>query len=126
MSEWTLKEKKSFVKNPGYRAAKDVKLAKFTFLAVEDANTAFRMYEDGKCHWLFRVPLGFVDIPRPDHKVNPYNVVYYYAFNVRKKPLDDPRVRRALGLVIEREKIVKHILRGGETAAERLVPPPSR
>lgn len=126
MSDWTLKEKKTFVKNPAYRAAKDVKLAKFVFLAVEKAETAFTLYETGACHWLFRVPLGFVDIPRPDHQVNPYNVVYYYAFNTRKKPLDDPRVRRALGLVIEREKIVKHILRGGETAAERLVPPTSR
>ena len=126
MADWTLKEKKTFVKNPSYRAAKDVKLAKFVFLAVEKAETAFTLYETGACHWLFRVPLGFVDIPRPDHQVNAYNVVYYYAFNVKKKPLDDPRVRKALGLVIEREKIVKHILRGGETAAERLVPPPSR
>jgi oligopeptide transport system substrate-binding protein len=126
MSEWKLKERKTFVRNPAYRAAGDVKLAKFVFLAVEKAETAFSLYETGACHWLFRIPLGFVDLPRPDHRVNPYNVVYYYAFNVRKKPLDDPRVRRALGLVLEREKIAKHILRGGETPADRFVPPPSR
>ncbi|HYF01282.1 MAG TPA: ABC transporter substrate-binding protein, partial [Planctomycetota bacterium] len=106
-----------------YRAAGEVKLEKFVFLAIEKAETAFNYYEAGRCHWIFRIPLAFVDIPRPDHWVNPYNGVYYYVFNTRKKPLDDPRVRRALAAVIDREKITKYILRGGEQPASRLVPP---
>ena len=123
LSEWSLKQRKVFVKNPRYRAAGEVKLEKFVFLAIEKAETAFNYYEAGRCHWIFRIPLAFVDIPRPDHWVNPYNGVYYYVFNTRKKPLDDPRVRRALAAVIDREKITKYILRGGEQPASRLVPP---
>ena len=46
-------------------------------------------------------------------------------FNTRRKPLDDPRVRRALALVIDRDAITRFVLRGGETPAGRLVPPPS-
>jgi len=57
--------------------------------------------------------------------VNPYNSVYFYSFNLRKKPLDDVRVRRALGAAIDRDKICRYILRGGETPATRLVPPTS-
>jgi ABC-type oligopeptide transport system substrate-binding subunit len=123
LTEWTLKQRKVFEKNPAYRAANEVKLQKFIFLAIESADTAFNYYETGQCHWLFRIPLSYVHIPRPDHLVNPYNGVYYYVFNTRKKPLDDPRVRKALSMVVDREKIVKYILRGGETAAPRFVPP---
>ena len=125
MTEWTIKQRKVFEKNPAYRDASGVKLAKFVFLAIENAETAFKYYETDQCHWLFRIPLAFVDIQRPDHWVNPYNGVYFYVFNTKVKPLDDVRVRRALGLAIDREKICKHILRGGETPATRLVPPTS-
>lgn len=125
MTEWTFKQRKVFEKNPAYRDAGKVKLQKFIFLAIEDAETAFRYYETDRCHWLFRIPLAFVDVQRPDHWVNPYNGVYYYVFNTRVKPLDDRRIRQALGQAIDREKICKYILRGGETPATRLTPPTS-
>ena len=57
--------------------------------------------------------------------MNPYNGTYFYVFNLRKKPLDDVRVRRALGMAVDRRKICEFILRGGETPADRLVPPTS-
>ena len=125
MTEWSLKQRKVFEKNPTYRDAASVKLAKFVFLGIENAETAFRYYETGHCHWLWRVPLAVVDVQRPDHFVNPYNGCYFYVFNTKKKPLDDVRIRRALGMAIDREKICKYILRGGETPATRLVPPTS-
>jgi ABC-type oligopeptide transport system substrate-binding subunit len=125
MTEWLIKQRKVFERNARYRDASGVKLAKFVFLAIESAETAFKYYETDQCHWLFRVPLAFVDIQRPDHWVNPYNGVYFYSFNTAKKPLDDVRVRKALSLVVDREKICKYILRGGEIPAQRLVPPTS-
>jgi oligopeptide transport system substrate-binding protein len=95
------------------------------FLGIENAETAFKYYETGQCHWLFRIPLAVVDVQRPDHWVNPYNGSYFYVFNTKKKPLDDVRVRKALGMAIDRDKICRYILRGGETPALRLVPPTS-
>lgn len=124
--EWSLKKRKVFEKNPRFRAADEVRLEKFVFLAVEDAQTAFTMYESGQCHWLFRIPLIYSDLPRPDHWKNPYNGTYFYVFNTRRKPLDDVRVRRALSLVIDRKQITTHILTGGEQPATRFVPPTSR
>jgi len=125
MTEWMIKQRKVFEKNPAYRDAAGVKLEKFIFLGIENAETAFKYYETNQCHWLFRIPLAVVDVQRPDHLVNPYNGVYFYVFNTRKKPLDDVRVRKALSLAIDRDKICKYILRGGETPALRLVPPTS-
>jgi ABC-type oligopeptide transport system substrate-binding subunit len=125
MTEWLIKQRKTFEKNPKFRDAASVKLAKFVFLGIENAETAFKYYETGQCHWLFRIPLAVVDVQRPDHWVNPYNGSYFYVFNTKKKPLDDVRVRKALGMAIDRDKICRYILRGGETPALRLVPPTS-
>jgi ABC-type oligopeptide transport system substrate-binding subunit len=127
LASWKVNDRKVFEKNPLYWGASAVRLQKFVFLSVPDDAAALRMYEAGQCHWLFRAPLEALEAfqKRPDYRVGPYNAVYYYQFNTKKKPLDDVRVRRALSLSIDREKIVKYILRGGETAASRLVPPPS-
>ncbi|MBL9202907.1 MAG: peptide ABC transporter substrate-binding protein, partial [Opitutaceae bacterium] len=46
----------------------------------------------------------------------------YLAFNTRRAPLTDARVRRALALAIDREQIAARVLRGQQTAAARLIP----
>jgi len=120
-----LNDRKVFEKNPRYRAAAEVKLEKFAFLSIRDDTAAWNIYNRGECHWLFRAPPDMVDpeMKRPDHVRNPYNGVYYLVFNTKRKPLDDPRVRRALSLAIDREKITGGIMKSGETPAFRLVPP---
>lgn len=125
LASWKVNDRKIFEKNARYRAAGEVKLPKFIFLSVPDDNAAYRMFQAGQCHWMFRAPTQFREafIRRKDYMKGPYNGAYFYVFNTRKKPLDDVRVRRALSLAIDREKIAKFILRGGETPAHRLVPP---
>ena len=48
--------------------------------------------------------------------------VYFYRLNTTRAPFDDPRVRHALALAIDREEIVV-VTRGGELPAKGLVPP---
>jgi ABC-type oligopeptide transport system substrate-binding subunit len=114
-----------FEANPRYRAPQDVKLKKFVFLHVTNERTALSLYETGQCHWLFRIPTDRIQEMRgrPDYMAGPINGAYFYKLNLKKKPLDDVRVRRALSLAIDRETIVKQVLRGGESASNRLTPP---
>jgi ABC-type oligopeptide transport system substrate-binding subunit len=49
--------------------------------------------------------------------------VYYYGFNTRRPPFDDPGLRRALSLAIDREVIVRKVLGSGERAAYGWLPP---
>ena len=56
--------------------------------------------------------------------VSPQLTTYYYGFNLRRAPFrDKPKLRRALSLVIDREKLAQRVLRVGELPAWGWVPP---
>ena len=57
-----------------------------------------------------------------DFHQHPYLAVYYYWFNTQAPPLDNPLVRRALSLAIDRESLVTHVARGGQIPSAALVP----
>lgn len=46
---------------------------------------------------------------------------FFLGFNTSKSPLDDPRVRRALSLAINRDYLCKWVSMGGESVANALV-----
>ena len=48
---------------------------------------------------------------------------YFFRFNTTREPFDDPRVRRALSLAIDREAIVNKVTRGGQAPAGSFTPP---
>ena len=56
--------------------------------------------------------------------IAPELAVYFYGFNLRRAPFaGDVKVRRALAMVIDREKLAQLVLRSGELPAYGWVPP---
>jgi oligopeptide transport system substrate-binding protein len=53
----------------------------------------------------------------------PLHETRYFALNTTRPPLDDPRVRRALSLALDRGALVSGVLRGGQQPALSFVPP---
>jgi oligopeptide transport system substrate-binding protein len=50
--------------------------------------------------------------------------VYFYGFNLQRAPFNgDPRLRRALAMSIDREKLAQLVLRSGELPAYGWIPP---
>ena len=124
MKEWRLNQYIRMVKNPDYWDAANVRLHTVEALAVENSNTGFNLYLTGAADYTGTVPLPLRRLvqSRPDYHTGVYLATYYYLLNVHRKPLDDPRVRKALAMSIDKAQICKYITRGGEVPAPTFVP----
>lgn len=105
----------------------NVGLNGIVFFPVTDDNTERRMFDSGLIHMTNTVPSN--DIPslrrnRPDVlRMDPYLGTYFYRLNVTRPPLDDVRVRRALALSIDRQRLVDRVTMGDQIPAYGFVPP---
>ena len=127
LAEWRLNDKVRLKKNPRYWDAANTQSEIIDLLPIGSANTALNLYEHGQADVVWDkelIPSELLDVllKRPDFHTFNYLGSYFIRVNVTKKPFDDPRVRRALALAIDRERIVKKITRAGEQPAFHLVP----
>jgi oligopeptide transport system substrate-binding protein len=124
---WRLNDKVRLHKNPRYWDATNTQSDLIDILPVGSANAAINLYESGQADivWDMQlIPSELLDVvlKRPDfHQFN-YLGTYFVRINVTRKPFDDPRVRQALALAVDKERIVKKITKGGEQIASHLVP----
>ncbi|MBI1851710.1 MAG: peptide ABC transporter substrate-binding protein [Planctomycetes bacterium] len=123
LESWRVNDRMRLVRNPYFRER--APFGRIDFLSVESPMTAFNLYATGQADWLASVPRDVIpDIrDRPDLHIEPYLGVCFYRINVTRKPFDDPRVRRALSLAIDRDALVRHVTRAGERPATSFVPP---
>lgn len=128
LAAWRLNDKVRLKKNPRYWDAANTQSEIIDLLPVGSPNTALNLYERGQVDIVWDkelIPTELLDVllKRPDFHSFLYLGTYFFRFNVTRKPFDDPRVRRALALAVDKERIVKKITRGGEVPASHFVPP---
>jgi ABC-type oligopeptide transport system substrate-binding subunit len=126
MAEWKFRQYMVFARNPRYWDAEHVKLARVRMLMIESVNTALNMYEAGELDSIggSSLPSEFMDhlSHYGDFEQDKMLATYFFWINVKKPPLDDKRVRRALSLAIDRASLVKYVLRAGQAPSADLVP----
>ena len=126
LKSWKLNAALSAEKNPYYRATEDTWLNGIRFLPIE-GDAEERAFRAGYIHVSSTVPIHRIDWytrNRPENiRFDTYLGTYYFALNVRRGPLGDPQVRRALAYSIDRDAITEHILRGGQQPAFNFTPP---
>jgi oligopeptide transport system substrate-binding protein len=97
------------------------------FYPIDSVEAEERAFRAGQLHITDALPIGKIDAYRRDApqflRIDPYLGTYFYRLNVRRPPLDDPRIRRALSLAVDRREIVASILRGSQTEARAFTPP---
>lgn len=129
LKSWNHESDLSFVKNPSYWDAATVNLEGIDFVMVDDTMTEFYMFEMGELDWagspLSNLPSEMLPALQKEGKLNSYSTVgtYYYKLNTEHPPLQNKKIRQALGLAIDRRAIVKHILQANQLPATALVPP---
>jgi len=130
MTDWRFRQHMIFEKNERYWNADAphlFKAKKIKALMIDSYNTALNMYCTGEIDWLgaqTMVPSEFMDRMRQykDHDNSPYLGAYFYWFNTEAPPVDNPLVRKALSLSIDREKITTYVTRAGQIPSSTLVP----
>jgi oligopeptide transport system substrate-binding protein len=124
---WRKNDVIELVKNPYYHDTEAVQLNGINFYSIEDLNTLDRAFRVGQLHITNEVALPDVPVYRRDHPelihIDPAYISYFYRLNVNQKPLDNPKVRMALNLAIDRESLVQNILRAKQQPATGLTPP---
>ena len=124
LAEVVLNEYHTRVKNPLYWDAGAVIIEKVTGLVINDSNQALTRYRAGELDHLEPLPPGqypALDKELPDQAASvPRLCSYYYAINHTASgnpALHDVRVRKALGMAVDRDVIVNQVLKGGQWPA---------
>ena len=125
---WRLNDKVRMRKNPLYWDATNTLSNIIDLLPVNSPSTALNLYEQRRADIVWDknlVPSELLDVlrHRSDFHTFDYLATRFLRFNVERKPLDDVRVRRALAMCIDRDRIVTKITRGGEHTTTSFVPP---
>lgn len=126
ITEMKLGESVTLEKNEHYWNAENVKLNKIIFRYIKDEATALTAFESGEVDGIRSVPLA--DTPRLKMESEEYHIIpsystTYYLFNCTKAPYDNPKVREALNLAINRQSLIDNVLQGSGFVASGLIPP---
>jgi oligopeptide transport system substrate-binding protein len=127
LKEWTPNSRVVVVKNPHYWDAAHTELNELQFFPIENPDAEERAFRAGQLHLTFTLPVtriaGWREQNPAELRVDPFLQTVFVMFNAKRKPFDDPRVRRAFALAIDRATIAKAALGGVYPPAYAATPP---
>ena len=115
----------TLIKNPfwpGIPSVPQAKIEEITWTML-DESPAFAAYEAGELD-VSGVPLTEIDRVKADPtlskelKIGPVLCTYYYGFNTTKPPFDNPKVRLAFSLAVDRQSLIDNVTKGGQEPAQ--------
>ena len=126
-TEWVPGSHVSTIKNEAYYDAASLKIDGAKFFTLEDQAAALKRYRADEFDILTDFPKDqyeWIQENLPgEARFAPFAGLYYYVVNHKKPPFDNPDVRKALSMAINREVIGPSILGTGELPAYSWVPP---
>lgn len=125
MTEWVPGSHITFSKNPNYWNVEAIKLDRLKFVLMEDPNAAYSAYQTGEVLLIKDVPTE--EIPslegNAEFYVEPIIGTYYLSMNIQREPFNNPDVRKALSLAIDREYVAGTLMQGTYSAASNFMGP---
>ncbi len=125
ISDWVPGSYIMFTKNPNYWNADAIKLDAIKFNLIEDPNASYSAYQTGEVLFIKDVPTE--EIPslegNAEFHVEPIIGTYYLSLNTQREPFNDPKVRKALSLAIDREYVAGTLMQGTYSAASNFMGP---
>lgn len=127
LKEWLPNDHIALIKNPRFYDAANVPIERVTFYPTQDYSAALKRFRAGEIDVQTGVPsqeIAWLKYNLPGVlRISPFMATQYVIFNFGEKPFDDPRVRTALSLALDREVIADRVMHAGEAPAYAFVPP---
>ncbi len=128
LEEWVVGSHIGAKRNRNYWDDAHTQLERVRFVHTNDPSTEFRLYRAGQLDVTYVVPpqqFAWIQQHLPaELRISPQLSTYYYGFNLSRPPFkDQPGLRRALSLVIDRERLTTAVTGLGEAPAYGWVPP---
>jgi oligopeptide transport system substrate-binding protein len=126
LKEWIPNQHIEVVPSPTYWDAAAVKLDGVRFYPIENYDTEERMFRSGQLDVTQSMPLNKIDEYRANRqdvlRVDDYLAAAYFRLNVTRPQLQDPKVRRAISLALDRVALAEVVLRGAKFPAYHFAP----
>jgi oligopeptide transport system substrate-binding protein len=125
MKEWVHNSYIIFEKNPYYYDAANVKgPQEIKWMLMDDNNAVLSAWKDGTLDFTLKAPVDEIPtlLKSGDMKIATSLGSYYLSYNCQKAPFNNPKVREAFTLAIDRNYIVNDVTRQGQTPATGFVP----
>ncbi|MBX9597510.1 MAG: peptide ABC transporter substrate-binding protein [Burkholderiales bacterium] len=115
VAEWVIKGHMLLNKNPNYYDAKNVSVKQVKILPIVDFNASFNRYKTGEIDITSSLPIDQYKGIRQDYPTQEHTVtmegLYYYDLNMTlPKFRDNPKLRQALSMAVDRDTLVKNVL----------------
>src|SRR5205814_4116846 len=126
LAEWKPNARIVLAKNPHFRDAEQNRLERVVFFPIENPDVEERDFRAGQLHVTFNLPVTKLATWKKQDpaklRIDPTLQINFLRFNTTRPPLNDPRVRRALSLAIDREAIARSVLQSSRAPAAALTP----
>jgi oligopeptide transport system substrate-binding protein len=124
LESWNHSEQIVAVKNENHYDYANLGPEKLIFKLMDDQNAMLNGWQTGELDYIEDLPLEEIPglLASGDLKIVPYLGTYYVEFQTTRAPFDNPKVREAFNLVIDRTFIVKNITQTGQLPASGFVP----
>lgn len=127
LAEWTPNARVVLAKNPHHREAARNLLQRVLFFPIESSDVEERNFRAGQLHVTAGLPVTKIASWREKNpaqlRLEPTSQANFLRFNTTRPPLQDPRVRRALSLGIDREALAHAVFQDSRLPAHAFTPP---
>ena len=128
LKNWQLNAQMTLTKSDTYWDKNNIKINQVIYYPTEDQNTELKRYRAGELDLTFVIPLDQIKWLREnlqdELKIGPYLGTYFFGYNLTRPPFkDNPKLRKALTLAIDRDIITGKITGTGKKPVYGIVPP---
>ncbi|MDR0936615.1 MAG: peptide ABC transporter substrate-binding protein [Oscillospiraceae bacterium] len=124
LQSWTHSEQIVAVKNDKHYDYANLGPDSITFKLIDDQNAMLNGFQTGELDYIEDLPIAEIPalLDSGELKIVPYLGTYYVEFNTTLAPFDNPQIREAFNLVIDRTFIVTNITQTAQVPASGFVP----